>query len=631
MATAAVQTDLTICSICFEKFKTPKILPCFHVFCQSCISSYIVSSCESKVAPVGFSCPLCREFVPSPAAIGQPEIWAESLPICEIIEKLVKLGELKLCLPCQRENEEETAIDMCITCEEPICGNCTKYHKRILTTRTHLIIPLNEPSRALQVITTLNRNESCPTHPDKDVELHCNDHQTPCCALCVSTEHRKCSAVETIKSAAEKTKKEETVDALRRKIDEFKKELLYSKGKYEKNLTEIEIQSDSIKEVTMRLRKEVNDHLDMIENEHMNELAKATKTSRDILNNCIDSVSDRILFSGHCIQSLENLEDASDACFMKEYHRVRETFKVLELQTTRTKGYQMNLESTIPKELEEIKNLKHFRNINLSQSEILLTKSRYISHMSLSLVFEFQLPDANICSGTLLSDGNIALANHNSHEIGLFTLRLKANTWETVRNVESRDNFFDVKQMENKMYVSNYNRKSVIVITSDSYTTVGQKEFKMVGDLVPFEISLGRGYLVVACESAILKYSLEGEFIHKYPVERRAIYVTVTELGHIVYSNGTTNTVTCINETGQTQWEYKHTRLKSPHSVDRDELDNLFVSGTGSDNVHILSPNGKLIKIIEDIPCPAFIKIFKGIDLCCVCSKWKNIKVYKIT
>lgn len=306
MATAAVQTDLTICSICFEKFKTPKILPCSHVFCQGCISSYIVSLCESKEAPVGFSCPLCREFVPAPAAIGQPEIWAESLPICEIIEKLVELGELKLCLPCQRENEEETAIDMCITCEEPICGNCTKYHKRILTTRAHLIYPLNEPSRALEFVTTLNRSESCPTHPDRDLELHCNDHQKPCCALCVSTEHRKCSDVETIKSAAEKAKKSEVVTELSRKINEFEKKLSTSKGKYEENLTEIESKSDSIKEETKLLRKEINDHLNKIENEHLNELGNVTKKSSEILNKCIDSVSDRIHFSRHCIQRLQN-------------------------------------------------------------------------------------------------------------------------------------------------------------------------------------------------------------------------------------------------------------------------------------------------------------------------------------
>lgn len=60
--TNAEVSDLSVCSICFKKYRTPKILPCSHVFCHECISSTIVSTCQSKEAPVGFSCPLCREF-----------------------------------------------------------------------------------------------------------------------------------------------------------------------------------------------------------------------------------------------------------------------------------------------------------------------------------------------------------------------------------------------------------------------------------------------------------------------------------------------------------------------------------------------------------------------------------------
>lgn len=207
-------------------------------------------------------------------------------------------------------------------------------------------------------------------------------------------------------------------------------------------------------------------------------------------------------------------------------------------------------------------------------------------------------------------------------------MRLTNESWETEINFESYDWFFDVKHTENKMYSTNCSKKCVIIMTSDDFNKIS--EFKMKDDLMPFGISLGRGFLFVACRNAILKYSLEGLFICKYHVETGTLYLTVTELGHIVYSNGTTDTVTCINETGQTQWEYKHTRLKSPHSVDRDELDNLFISGSGSDNIHILSSSGTLIRIIEDIPCPAFIKMFKDNDLCCVCCNWKNIKIYKI-
>lgn len=169
MASAVVQNDMTICSICFEKFKVPRILPCSHIFCHSCISSYIESSCKSKEAPVGFSCPLCREFVPAPAAFDKPNKWAKCFPVCDIIEKFVKIRELNQCLPCQREEDEEVATDICITCEEPICGNCAKYHRRNLTSRSHHIVPMNsfEPSILIKSFISAETNSSCPEHPGK--------------------------------------------------------------------------------------------------------------------------------------------------------------------------------------------------------------------------------------------------------------------------------------------------------------------------------------------------------------------------------------------------------------------------------------------------------------------------------
>lgn len=190
------------------------------------------------------------------------------------------------------------------------------------------------------------------------------------------------------------------------------------------------------------------------------------------------------------------------------------------------------------------------------------------------------------------------------------------DTLETVRNFESCNSYFDAVHTGNKIYATNNSKKSVTIMTSDCFNTVG--EFKMRDYLAPFRISTGKGFLFVACDSAILKYSLEGEYIQKYHAELRSRYITVTEDEQIVYCNTTKDSVTCIKKTGQIQWEYKHSRLKSPHSVDRDELDNLFVSGTDSNNIHILSSNGTLIKIIEDIQRPAFLKLCKDIDMCFV-------------
>lgn len=184
-------------------------------------------------------------------------------------------------------------------------------------------------------------------------------------------------------SAAEKRKKQDFIKILSRKIAQFEKELCSSKGKYEENLIEIESKNDSIKELTKRLHEEIIDHQEKIENEHMNELGEVTKKSRDILNKWIDSLSDRIHYSRHCIQILQNLEEASDACFMTEYHRVRETMN-WNLNQAYRKGFRK---------------LKHFCKIHVSEIEAQLTKRKNISHISLSLSlmsFNFQKWNFNL-------------------------------------------------------------------------------------------------------------------------------------------------------------------------------------------------------------------------------------------
>lgn len=39
--------DDKMCSICREKIKTPRYLPCKHYFCHECLSSYIISQTKN--------------------------------------------------------------------------------------------------------------------------------------------------------------------------------------------------------------------------------------------------------------------------------------------------------------------------------------------------------------------------------------------------------------------------------------------------------------------------------------------------------------------------------------------------------------------------------------------------------
>ncbi|XP_050418104.2 tripartite motif-containing protein 2-like [Patella vulgata] len=60
MADAGIDTHC--CSICLDDFTKPKILPCFHTFCQQCIDDYIKAHSHLNK----FNCPNCRTEIQVP-------------------------------------------------------------------------------------------------------------------------------------------------------------------------------------------------------------------------------------------------------------------------------------------------------------------------------------------------------------------------------------------------------------------------------------------------------------------------------------------------------------------------------------------------------------------------------------
>lgn len=95
--------NVFLCSVCCEKFKSPRILPCGHSFCHSCIASAVNSSCEHKEAPVGFNCPLCREFIP---CFGDKKEWVNHFFLNKTLKHVIDISEKNLCGACEIENEE---------------------------------------------------------------------------------------------------------------------------------------------------------------------------------------------------------------------------------------------------------------------------------------------------------------------------------------------------------------------------------------------------------------------------------------------------------------------------------------------------------------------------------------------
>lgn len=97
-----------------------------------------------------------------------------------------------------------------------------------------------------------------------------------------------------------------------------------------------------------------------------------------------------------------------------------------------------------------------------------------------------------------------------------------------------------------------------------------------------------------------------------------------------MYSDWKLETVTAINDNGFEVWKYQTGDLKQPIELDVDSSDNIYIAGSTSNNLHVLSSSGKRIRVIENIPTPTFCKVNEDERIICVCSGTRNIKLYQL-
>ena len=106
--------DSLSCGVCFERYDgsihLPKMLPCQHTFCCSCIDSLIG---DSNLLDA-FECPVCRSQVRSNEV-------RTNLAVMDIVEAVVAKEKAKLF--CLKHPAKECQL-VCIDCLQMLCAMC---------------------------------------------------------------------------------------------------------------------------------------------------------------------------------------------------------------------------------------------------------------------------------------------------------------------------------------------------------------------------------------------------------------------------------------------------------------------------------------------------------------------------
>ena len=106
--------DQVTCGICLEPYKQPRLLKCFHVYCEQCLQRLV---CGGRRIP----CPQCRQNTPLPVGgVSGLQVAFHVNTLLEIQETLKNAGFSDHC-PIHPEKEADL---YCEQCDQLMCSYC---------------------------------------------------------------------------------------------------------------------------------------------------------------------------------------------------------------------------------------------------------------------------------------------------------------------------------------------------------------------------------------------------------------------------------------------------------------------------------------------------------------------------
>ncbi len=174
------------CSLCLDYFKQPKLLPCFHVFCESpCLEKLVAKDGHS------LTCPTCRHIVPlteKGVAGLQSDFHIDHLfEIRDAFHK-AKDNDDTNCGSC----EDGKPTGYCNVCGDFLCDECRSAHKRVKLSRNHTIVSLDDLKDQItsMVVPSKKSVPNCPKHSDNALKIYCDTCSTLICTDCTVRFHK---------------------------------------------------------------------------------------------------------------------------------------------------------------------------------------------------------------------------------------------------------------------------------------------------------------------------------------------------------------------------------------------------------------------------------------------------------
>ena len=512
-----------------------------------------------------------------------------------------------ICGPCKTDDVEKGANHYCNDCSAHLCDHCKDYHRKIPLLKNHRIV---SGSQVPAVTSTRGRSAIvvyCTCNKNQEVQYFCEDHQDTACDSCKHTKHYKCKVSRIQNKSSNYTGSR--IDAIISKIEALKAayEKLEERKDYESKC--LERSKEDCKKEIKAFRKEIDTFLDDLEKTMLTQLESCENEGQNRVRQHISTLtatlkmleSDYKLLGDAKNDGRKAVMFAADVQVSKHLHDCDDRLSDIDSDAIKTditferNKRLANLQTEIDSLGSLIRNMP--RKLQIDEKSLLDSKIQSRKQVNLKLSDDSSKPD--ITGLAVMPTGDIVLCDWSNSKLILLdssetlkdNLELNGNPWD-IAVFDAKTVIVTLPRIRQLQYFEVFPRLAPgrvlqldkpcwgVHVTGDKifiscYKFLGKSEVRILGLDGNLLNQLG--------------INQDGSFLFTYPFN---ITVSPSEKKIFVSDYGK-DTVTCMTMNNHVIYQYKDNELKWPRGLYCDGADNILVCGKNSNNVQMITAEGK--------------------------------------
>ena len=539
-----------------------------------------------------------------------------------------------LCGICESQHITKCAGHWCPECEEGLCSECQKHHSLSKATRTHGIISIENYKKLPQSISEIVHN--CKDHEMK-VTIYCPKHDTICCPICISTNHKNCVNLMAIPELIKTAKTSSIIATMEQSLRDMRHNIDIAVKDREGNLSSIRKQREHYSDEIKQIRVKINSHLDTIEQRIMGELIDVEENVKLQIDNLLTELSKRS-------DTIKEIQGTILA--LKEYASDLQTFlgsKSIEVEVEKQEKFveslsedgslkHLNIKCSIDNKILDLRStITTFASVAIEPGPqtVALKTEKCKQAQIMSVVEPPSLLSINDIKLTLYSNINIKKEISNTStgcvicSNGKMVLADRSSKKLVILNNDGT--------LDKEITCSQYQPHDVTLIDDSTVAVSTSSDVRIInidtkrtervinnsGDCYGIEYNKGT---LLLCERSrgLIKMELSDDRITTLVKDvKLPDHSFATTFGDKIFqTNHKNNNVTCYAINGEKLWEFKNgSVLRQPLGVAVDKNCNIYVTSGNSKKVIVLSPDGKqwrqLLDQNDELSCPYAISIDK--------------------